>query len=627
MFTSAKETTTPHLETRCQFMYHPDTLPKDTSNNFGICQITTPKLDPEIDHIDWIFNIDRSASMTEIGNDKKTKMDHIHHTLKNMIEYLTTLPTKITQTVTILSFDHEVEVICEDIAVNMDLKANIPNIIDKLVPRGSTNIGAALHTMNTQLNKKDSSKNTMHIFMSDGEVTVGQRDKKELADIITVKNENIKHAFVGYGIKHDDMILRHLSSETNGEYYFIDSMENAGMVYGEILYAGLHEHIKNMTMEIENGEYYNYQTNTWTSTFQLNTLLSGQTRTLHIRSITDDCSTKADSNTDGNAEHHEHHHHEHHHHDTHLHISIKGTYKLLNDNYNIYDIIPPDIEYPAKDCKNMDVEKFYWRQQTQEMMYKVRQFMETSPVSYFPLHQQTSLPQQECPEFSKFLEESHIMLDSAKQGIWSVVWAMLDKIPCIINSLPSTHKFNLMHHSIHQQNVFALLELLRRGADITIQTSDKLDANNIVSPENSSKEINNVIQNAYKKHYKKVEMEKNSPEKKRKELGKMLDSFLKRLKKYMQDNNLDADEFMLTLCDDVYIAIRSLTSEYGRLYIHTRSISQGRERAYNLTNIEKLEEDTTPAFRSLGGNHGVSQSNTTTYASQPMTSLMHEVSR
>jgi hypothetical protein len=226
----------------------------------------------------------------------------------------------------------------------------------------------------------------------------------------------------------------------------------------------------------------------------------------------------------------------------------------------------------------------------------------------------------------------HLILDAAKQGVWSAVWAMLDKNPSLINELPYPRKYCLIHQAVHQQNAFAMQSLLNRGAKISALTSEGKNVNQIVADIYVKKEVRNIIDSAYAaEKYQDGEdpprsEDRRSPEQQRKEYGNQLDTFLQELKDYMTENDLCDDAFMQTLSDDIYITIRSLTSKYGGMYLYTRSASQGRERAYNTTDITRLESDTTAAYRSLGGNHGVSQSNTTSYASPVATDLMRQVS-
>ena len=159
------------------------------------------------------------------------------------------------------------------------------------------------------------------------------------------------------------------------------------------------------------------------------------------------------------------------------------------------------------------------------------------------------------------------MLDAAKQGAWSAVWAMLDKNPSLVNELPHPRNYRLIHQAIYHQNVFALQTLLQRGATISSLTSDGKDVNEIVPAHHMKKELRNVIESAYALE---KSQDKRSPEDRRKDYGNQLDAFLKELKEYMTENDLNDDSFMKTLSDDIYITIRSLTSKYGGMYLHTR---------------------------------------------------------
>ena len=118
---------------------------------------------------------------------EKTKMQHIHHTLSNMIDYFIKLPPTIQQTLTIISFDHTSEKICEKEPINEEFKTNLPSILTQLEPRGMTNIHDALIIATTTIDeyqKQDPSEHNMHIFMSDGQITTGETDKTKLAKCI-----------------------------------------------------------------------------------------------------------------------------------------------------------------------------------------------------------------------------------------------------------------------------------------------------------------------------------------------------------------------------------------------------------------------------------------------------------
>ena len=60
------------------------------------------------------------------------------------------------------------------------------------------------------------------------------------------------------------------------------------------------------------------------------------------------------------------------------------------------------------------------------------------------------------------------------------------------------------------------------------------------------------------------------------------------MKKWMSDKEETEDEFMKSLSDDIYVAYRSLSSEYGEMFVSARQSSQGTQRAYNVRNLSSM---------------------------------------
>ena len=60
------------------------TAPKD---NFGIVTLNLEKSKCQFNNTHIILTVDRSGSMQDICEDKKSKMEHVHHTINNMILY------------------------------------------------------------------------------------------------------------------------------------------------------------------------------------------------------------------------------------------------------------------------------------------------------------------------------------------------------------------------------------------------------------------------------------------------------------------------------------------------------------------------------------------------------------
>ena len=100
-----------------------------------------------------------------------------------------------------------------------------------------------------------------------------------------------------------------------------------------------------------------------------------------------------------------------------------------------------------------------------------------------------------------------------------------------------------------------------------------------------------------------------------------LEQHLKMLKKYIEDNG-DENSFVTVLCDDTYIAIRSLIANNGRHFLVARQVSQGNQRAYmasDMSDMCDMSEITPPT-------HNLLRSTTTPYASQQVVDTIRHVS-
>ena len=639
------------------------------SSNFGIYQVIAPSSSIHFNHIHWLINVDRSASMMDICPDGKTKIDHLKHTLQNMMTYFVGLKeenVRLTQSLTMMMFDHEMETICKELVIDKELaNQKMENIINKIEPRGATNIEAALDAaaghIKTIVSAPDYDKTHQiaHIFMSDGNVTAGNGNNAYLKEKLNVLPEIYPdfiaaNTFIGFGNQHDAKLLKTLGDIPKGEYYFIDSIENAGMVYGEVLYNSLFEHLNKITIRVENGEIYNYKTDSWETELKVPMIASGQTRTWHIQKTTihqyenDDVESQSSASSSSSVEII----------DSPTLVYLTGQEAGSDEFY--YSMVT--ATYP--DTFDKLVEKYLWRQKTQEMMNKISNFIEKNNTTESPQQTSQLYPGSESckPTFKKprlsrglrttdygvmprappsspkspypipnnqYLDEQHNILDMAKQGGWMMVWGSLDKMPHLVNALPQPRKFNLVHHAIHQENIKALEQLLLRRADPSMKTSD------MITPQDLSNKASAIIQGAIDALLEKFKPSKPVNIKMEKEMSKEdyikeLDEFMMELKQYMSANNLNEDDFMKNLCDDIYVCTKSLTSTHNTsaMYLGMRSNSQGSERAYNVRDFTRLETESQPiaaSFRGLSA-HRTSDNTTTAYASRGASNMMRAVS-
>jgi hypothetical protein len=87
--------------------------------------------------------------------------------------------------------------------------------------------------------------------MTDGKAVNGEKNPTKLLNYVSDNFENI---FVGFGTDHDYNMLEILSSKINDSYYYVDNIENTGLVYGEIIHSILYKSLSKIVLKIENGE-------------------------------------------------------------------------------------------------------------------------------------------------------------------------------------------------------------------------------------------------------------------------------------------------------------------------------------------------------------------------------------
>jgi len=258
-----------------------DNLPFDTNTDktfFGIIDIHV-KESPITTTMQVInIAIDASSSMSESCNDEKEKIDHIKHTVKNILNYILSKP-QIKVLLNVFIFSSSVTDILINETVTEDNINELKKKIDKIYADGGTNIENALKKF-IELSKNISPDYVVsNIFMSDGYATEGVTNIKLLGGLV---NESVSNTFIGFGIEHNPKLLTFLSSSINSTYYYIDVLENSGHVYGEILHGILYKKHQNTILTVENGLIYNWKTNSWSSSLMIGNLVSDTYKQFHI---------------------------------------------------------------------------------------------------------------------------------------------------------------------------------------------------------------------------------------------------------------------------------------------------------------------------------------------------------
>jgi hypothetical protein len=287
---------------------------------------------------DFIFQIDCSGSMSDICEDGRTKMQHIIHTLKNMIRYFKENPS-LKVYITIHAFDDTIYNIISRTLVNNETYDEIISAVNNIQPLGCTNIENALNDTRNYIEKISLEyPHTIktHIFMTDGKSTSGNQNYDRLQELV---DQNYSNIFIGFGLDHDAKMLNIISKGVKNNYYFIDKLENSGLVYGEILHGIVYKFLENVEISINHGVIYDYKTNTWCKKLFVGDISSESNKFYHIVSNS-----------------------------TYYNIEITGKNIINNNQFIIY--------VPIKE-EPVDLTKYIYRQRTQQLLYKINDYNNT----------------------------------------------------------------------------------------------------------------------------------------------------------------------------------------------------------------------------------------------------------
>ena len=261
----------------------PDNCVPFTCAKFGLLNLEAVTSEPsDVEH-ELILVIDNSGSMGDqcSGDNDKTQMDQAIHTLKNIVGYLEE-NQNIKANVTIYKFDDKFIKVVDRTSITEVNYKSIEQKITKIRPCGGTDIGLALRNIQGYINELKTLYPThqiSHIFMTDGEVTYGEKKPNILKQLIV---RDVYNYFIGYGSKHDSGLLRTLSDFEKSSYHYIDAIEKAGFVFGEILHNITHKVLYNCEIVVENGVVYNYKTNLYTNKLYIGDIIAESNKVYHL---------------------------------------------------------------------------------------------------------------------------------------------------------------------------------------------------------------------------------------------------------------------------------------------------------------------------------------------------------
>ena len=170
------------------------------------------------------FVVDRSGSMSDEG-----RMDYLKRGMRKMIGEL-----KTGDLVNVVLFDHDVCVPVENYVVGRDKPEALERAIDKMKPRGSTDVHAGL-TRGYELADRayQPTYNNRVVLVTDALANTGNTDPRTMAMVSKFYDERkIRLSGVGVGTEFNDALLDKLTEKGKGAYVFLGSEAEVDAVFG-----------------------------------------------------------------------------------------------------------------------------------------------------------------------------------------------------------------------------------------------------------------------------------------------------------------------------------------------------------------------------------------------------------
>jgi len=284
--------------------------------NRGIFKITIPPLTISDEHQGGLVSrqkmrfiiyasVDASLSMGETatrhGQAPQTKMDFVHATIKNMIDYIASQEDENAHAefyFTIISFHSTASCVLLPCRVTKENKDQLIEIVMNIRPAGGTNFEkcfkevARLMTAEGDYIKPDETISDnfvtrMHIFLTDGSNNEGENRVSHLTSLLkptfTVPQKPASQIMIGYGPDHDSTMLQTLCTHfPKSKQWFIDDVEKTGCIFGEILWSAMNAAYTEVTLS-SNVEFYDFTTMSWKNEIQIEDLIYDSSRTFYVR--------------------------------------------------------------------------------------------------------------------------------------------------------------------------------------------------------------------------------------------------------------------------------------------------------------------------------------------------------
>ena len=234
------------------------------------------------------LSLDVSTSMNTRGRLYLAK-----ETIVKMVEYLASATNEnpgLQFWITLTTFSSQARIVVQDEQVTSETVSFLTATVNRIGVENATNFEASFlldrAVMQEQAAKDEEHGNadivTLHIQMTDGEITDGNKDETYLKSLLL---PNVEHIFIGYGADHKAGCLINLSKvNSESSYMFLDNPTKMGAMFAEIFCPHLFTSVTDVTIKLTGALFLNVedQDQCQTSSVFLSRVAIETTKTFHI---------------------------------------------------------------------------------------------------------------------------------------------------------------------------------------------------------------------------------------------------------------------------------------------------------------------------------------------------------
>ena len=230
------------------------------------------------------------------------RIDLAKETTVKMVEYLASTASEnagLMFWITLTTFSTGAQLVLRNEKVSSDTVSLITSTVNTIQLENSTDFEASFQldrdVMHEQAEKDKEAGNsdivTLHIQMTDGEITAGSKDETYLKSIL---DSRVEHVFIGYGADHKAACLINLSNvNESSSYMFLDHPTKMGGMFAQIFCPHLFTAVSEVTITLTGAKFLDIENGCETQSMFLARIAADTTKKYHV--VTDGSEEEAEA--------------------------------------------------------------------------------------------------------------------------------------------------------------------------------------------------------------------------------------------------------------------------------------------------------------------------------------------